>query len=86
MNLTLSLEQVYEHQIIGIEYLNHKNSSGGKADINNFLESLKRQEKQIEDLAKCMDPDMGYDYFARNFSYIQHKDQVFYFLLLLFFF
>ena len=29
-------------------------------------------EEQIQDLSKCMDPDTGYDYFARNFSYIQH--------------
>ena len=29
-------------------------------------------EKQIEELAKCMDPDDGYLYFARNFAYIQH--------------
>src|SRR6056300_1124958 len=28
--------------------------------------------KQIEELAKCMDPDDGYLYFARNFAYIQH--------------
>src|SRR6056300_1740903 len=27
---------------------------------------------QIEDLAKCMDPDDGYLYFARKFAYIQH--------------
>ena len=27
---------------------------------------------QIEELAKCMDPDDGYMYFARNFAYIQH--------------
>jgi hypothetical protein len=29
-------------------------------------------EKQIEDLVKCMDPDNGYLYFARNFAHIQH--------------
>jgi hypothetical protein len=28
--------------------------------------------KQIEELAACMDPDDGYLYFARNFAYIQH--------------
>ena len=28
--------------------------------------------EQIEDLQKCMDPDEGYLYFARKFSYIQH--------------
>ena len=28
--------------------------------------------EQIEQLAKCMDPDDGYLYFARNFAYIQH--------------
>ena len=28
--------------------------------------------KQVEDLMKCMDPKNGYDYFARNFAYIQH--------------
>jgi hypothetical protein len=27
---------------------------------------------QIEDIAKCMDPDDGYLYFAKNFAYIQH--------------
>ena len=29
-------------------------------------------ESQIEDLLKCMDPDTGYLYFAKNFAYIQH--------------
>jgi len=29
-------------------------------------------EKQIEQLVKCMDPDNGYLYFAKNFAYIQH--------------
>ena len=29
-------------------------------------------EEQIQDLSKCMDPKNGYDYFARNFAYIQH--------------
>ena len=29
-------------------------------------------EKQIEDLAKCMDPDKGYLHFARHFAHIQH--------------
>ena len=29
-------------------------------------------EKQIEELSKCMDPDEGYLYFAREFAYIQH--------------
>ena len=29
-------------------------------------------QKQIEDLAKCMDPINGYLYFAENFAYIQH--------------
>jgi len=28
--------------------------------------------EQIEDLAKCMDPQDGYLYFAKNFAYIQH--------------
>ena len=28
--------------------------------------------EQVEDLMKCMDPKTGYDYFARNFAYIQH--------------
>ena len=28
--------------------------------------------EQVEDLMKCMDPKDGYDYFARNFAYIQH--------------
>jgi hypothetical protein len=29
-------------------------------------------EKQIGQLVKCMDPDEGYFYFAKNFAYIQH--------------
>jgi hypothetical protein len=29
-------------------------------------------EQQIQDLVKCMDPDNGYLYFAKNFAYIQH--------------
>ena len=29
-------------------------------------------EAQIQDLAKCMDPDEGYLHFARKFAYIQH--------------
>ncbi len=29
-------------------------------------------ENQIEDLLKCMDPESGYLYFAKNFAYIQH--------------
>ena len=29
-------------------------------------------EKQIEDLAKCMDPEEGYLHFARHFAHIQH--------------
>jgi len=29
-------------------------------------------EAHVEDLMKCMDPKDGYDYFARNFAYIQH--------------
>lgn len=29
-------------------------------------------EEHITDLAKCMDPDDGYLYFARKFAYIQH--------------
>jgi len=29
-------------------------------------------EAQIQDLQKCMDPDTGYLYFAKNFAYIQH--------------
>lgn len=28
--------------------------------------------RQIEELAKCMDPDEGYLFFATNFAYIQH--------------
>jgi hypothetical protein len=28
--------------------------------------------EQVEELMKCMDPDDGYLYFARNFAYIQH--------------
>ena len=28
--------------------------------------------EHIEDLQKCMDPDKGYLYFAKKFSYIQH--------------
>lgn len=29
-------------------------------------------EQQIEELLKCMDPDEGYLYFAKNFAHIQH--------------
>lgn len=29
-------------------------------------------EKQIEDIVKCMDPEDGFLYFAKNFAYIQH--------------
>jgi hypothetical protein len=29
-------------------------------------------EQQIQDLLKCMDPDLGYLHFARHFAYIQH--------------
>jgi len=29
-------------------------------------------EEQINHLANCMDPDLGYLYFAENFAYIQH--------------
>jgi hypothetical protein len=29
-------------------------------------------EAQMEDLIKCMEPDKGYLYFAKNFAYIQH--------------
>ena len=29
-------------------------------------------ENQIQDLMNCMDPDLGYLYFARHFAYIQH--------------
>lgn len=29
-------------------------------------------EKQIEEIVKCMDPEDGYMYFAKNFAYIQH--------------
>ena len=29
-------------------------------------------EEQVKDLAKCMDNDLGYLYFAKNFAYIQH--------------
>ena len=29
-------------------------------------------DAQIEDLAKCMDPQTGYDHFARKFAFIQH--------------
>ena len=28
--------------------------------------------EQVEELMKCMDPDTGYLYFAKNFAYIQH--------------
>lgn len=29
-------------------------------------------EKQIQEIAKCMDPDDGHMHFAKNFAYIQH--------------
>ncbi len=29
-------------------------------------------EEQIEQILRCMDPDVGYLYFAKNFAYIQH--------------
>ena len=29
-------------------------------------------ESQIKDLSECMDPDIGYLYFAKHFAYIQH--------------
>ena len=29
-------------------------------------------EAQIQDLSQCMDPDIGYLYFAKHFAYIQH--------------
>ena len=29
-------------------------------------------EEQIDQIMKCMDPDTGYLYFAKNFAYIQH--------------
>ena len=29
-------------------------------------------EQQIEQLVGCMDPDVGYLYFAKMFAYIQH--------------
>ena len=29
-------------------------------------------EKQIQELSACMDPDTGYEFFCRNFFYIQH--------------
>lgn len=29
-------------------------------------------ESHVTDLVKCMDPDTGYLYFAKNFAYIQH--------------
>ena len=32
-------------------------------------------ESQIKDLSECMDPDIGYLYFAENFAYIQHPVQ-----------
>ena len=32
-------------------------------------------EAQMEDLIKCMEPDKGYLYFAKNFAYIQHPVQ-----------
>jgi len=35
----------------------------------------KFSENQIQDLAQCADPDLGYLYFARNFFYIQHPVQ-----------
>jgi hypothetical protein len=31
--------------------------------------------EQVEDLMKCMDPDIGYLYFAEHFAYIQHPVQ-----------
>ena len=30
---------------------------------------------QIEDIAKCMDPNDGYLHFARHFAFIQHPVQ-----------
>jgi len=32
-------------------------------------------EKQIDELAQCMDPKLGYKYFLENFYYIQHPVQ-----------
>lgn len=32
-------------------------------------------EKQIEELANCVDPDNGYHFFTQNFFYIQHPVQ-----------
>lgn len=29
-------------------------------------------QNQIDEIVKCMDPDNGYLYFAKNFAYIQH--------------
>ena len=29
-------------------------------------------EAQIQDPVECMDPDLGYLYFAKHFAYIQH--------------
>ena len=29
-------------------------------------------EYQIQELLKCMDPETGYMYFAKNYAYIQH--------------
>ena len=29
-------------------------------------------ESQVQDLMQCMDPDLGYLYFAEHFAYIQH--------------
>ena len=31
--------------------------------------------EQVEDLMKCMDPELGYLYFAKKFAYIQHPVQ-----------
>lgn len=41
-----------------------------------LIKKAHRQEKfteqQIHDLAQCADPEFGYEYFAKNFFYIQH--------------
>jgi len=44
-----------------------------------LIKKANRQETfteiQVADLLKCMDPDTGYLYFAKNFAYIQHPVQ-----------
>lgn len=48
----------------------------GKSLDGVLIKKANRQEtfteNQIQDLALCMDPENGYEYFCRNFFYIQH--------------